>query len=485
MPAARQPIAGIFLAGIVAVGCGSDTTVVPSTGSIEVRLQVTGASPDPNGCIVTVDDIHERHLTGGERITIDGLSEGLHVAVLSDVASHCSLQGDSVRSVVVGLDQPATLDFVVDCPAPSGIEVTNRTAGSGGRPSGYAVEVDWTQLQEVELGDTAVFSNLAPGEHTVKLNTGASECAVVGENPRTVFTAEGETVAIDFGVACPPFFDYIAFESSRDGWGLFVMKPDGSELLNLTPDTIRHSAYPAWHPDATRVSFTIDGNVWVLNTATMLSTRLTVGGDVQLNAWSPDGTWIAYDSFTGEVQGESWGDIYVIRADGTNPVNLTPGAARGAEPAWSPDGSQIAFTGEVDGVWEVFVMQADGSNPVRLTDLRAAMPNSRYWPTAYEPAWSPDGTRIAFSATGEQADNTIWLMNADGSDLTQLTDDLPAYQAWRPSWSPDGSRIAYWAYRPDDGLCYQIYAMEADGSNPTNITNHDSCNENPAWSPAE
>jgi TolB protein len=217
----------------------------------------------------------------------------------------------------------------------------------------------------------------------------------------------------------------------------------------------------------------------------MLSTRLTVGGDVQLNAWSPDGTWIAYDSFTGEVQGESWGDIYVIRADGTNPVNLTPGAARGAEPAWSPDGSQIAFTGEVDGVWEVFVMQADGSNPVRLTDLRAAMPNSRYWPTAYEPAWSPDGTRIAFSATGEQADNTIWLMNADGSDLTQLTDDLPAYQAWRPSWSPDGSRIAYWAYRPDDGLCYQIYAMEADGSNPTNITNHDSCNENPAWSPAE
>lgn len=129
-------------------------------------------------------------------------------------------------------------------------------------------------------------------------------------------------------------------------------------------------------------------------------------------------------------------------------------------------------------------MEADGASPVRLTDLMASVPNAYWWP-AYEPAWSPDGAQIAFVGPVEQAVTAIWVMDSDGSNLTRLTTDLLSYQAWRPTWSPDGSRIAYWALNPNDGYSYQLWVMDADGSNPTNITNHASCNTVPDWAPAQ
>src|SRR5439155_366144 len=90
-------------------------------------------------------------------------------------------------------------------------------------------------------------------------------------------------------------------------------------------------------------------------------------------------------AFSSTVDGNP--EIYVINADGSNPVRLTDAAAGNFRPAWSPDGTKIAFTSDRDGSAEIYVMNADGSNPVRLTN-----------DAAYdaEPAWSPDGTKIAF-----------------------------------------------------------------------------------------
>jgi len=204
--------------------------------------------------------------------------------------------------------------------------------------------------------------------------------------------------------------------------------------------------------------------IYVMNTADGSDvTRLTNNRFFDVDpAWSPDGTKIAFRT---ERDGAgipySNAEIYVMNADGSNPTRLTNNPYFDAEPSWSPDGTKIAFsTGRDGGIGEIYVMNADGSNPTRLTNN----------PFAHEtaPDWSPDGTKIAFQREGQ-----IWVMNAaDGGGQKRLT----TIGGTHPSWSPDGTRIAFSA---ND----EIYVMNADGSNPTRLTNARFSDIQPTWSP--
>ncbi|HET7551721.1 MAG TPA: DPP IV N-terminal domain-containing protein [Gemmatimonadaceae bacterium] len=174
-------------------------------------------------------------------------------------------------------------------------------------------------------------------------------------------------------------------------------------------------------------------------------------------------------------------NIYTILDDGTGLKQLTTDADPDFSllPAWSPDGSKIAFSSTRErsstGL-DIWVMDADGSNQTRLTD--AAGQNGRA-------AWSPDGSKIAYASivdvdVGGQTTQVgeIWVMNADGSGATALTSD--GAFANSPSWSPDGSKIVFQSNR--DGTD-QIYVMNADGSGITRLTNGDWGDQQPAWSP--
>ena len=180
-------------------------------------------------------------------------------------------------------------------------------------------------------------------------------------------------------------------------------------------------------------------------------------------AWSPDGSRIAFPSDRDENR-----DIYVMDADGSNQTRLTQNSAWNQFPAWSPDGSRIAFISYRDENAEIYVMDADGSNQTRLT--RDPSEDSF-------PAWSPDGSRIAFPSDRDGSMD-IYVMDADGSNQTRLTRH-PADDSG-PAWSPDGSRIAFESYR--DGNA-DIYVMDADGSNQTRLTRRPSQDWSPAWSP--
>ena len=96
----------------------------------------------------------------------------------------------------------------------------------------------------------------------------------------------------------------------------------------------------------------------------------------------------------------------------------------------------------------------------------------------YNPSWSPDGKRIAFTSFRNGRKWDIYVMDADGDNQRRLTNHPDG--DWNPSWSPDGKRIAFVSNRTRD-LNPDIYVMDADGSNPRNLTNHPDDDEAPAW----
>jgi len=175
-------------------------------------------------------------------------------------------------------------------------------------------------------------------------------------------------------------------------------------------------------------------------------------------AWSPDGTRIAFSSYR-----DADAEIYAIDADGSDVERMTNNSVWDVEPAWSPDGARIAFSSSRNGI---YVMDADGSGVKRLTN------NGSY------PAWSPDGARIAFVSDRAGGNPEIYVMNADGSDVERLTNSSGG--DWDPAWSPDGTRIAFSSYRDGDA---EIYAMDADGSNVERMTNNSAWDSSPTWSP--
>lgn len=475
---ARYPVSALCFAALMILACGDNNTE-PQTGSIQASLTIDGTMTDVDGCFVSVDGMGGQQLLDGESYVFGGLSPGEHSVTISDVASDCSVQGERTRSVTVRANVTVFTQFAVDCSAPGTISLTTASIGSAVDADGYAVRLDGANTEVIGANDSMTVS-VAAGQYDVELTGLADNCAVIGENPVRATVPEEGRARVRFNVSCPPYYDHIVFNSSReDGYSnIFVMDSDGSRPTNLTPVhtlPINGEPYPSWSPNATEIAYAGDSGVNILNTADMSLRRITSPGRVASCDWSPDGTRIVHDSGLDCPEGGCT-DIYTVNSDGTDPVNLTPGPDTGFDPAWSPDGSQIAFVRQ----GEIWVMDADGSNPARLTDLMASVPTAYWWP-AYEPAWSPDGDRIAFVGPVEQAETAIWVMDSDGSNLTRLTTDLLGYQAWRPTWSPDGSRIAYWALNPNDGYCYQLWVMDADGSNPTNITNHASCNTVPDW----
>jgi Tol biopolymer transport system component len=191
---------------------------------------------------------------------------------------------------------------------------------------------------------------------------------------------------------------------------LFVMNDDGSSQTNLSNGVGTSNVVLDWSPDGSRILFYSDrgGNtdLWVVRPDGSDPQQLTATSTYEEVAasWSPDGSTIVYQRSS---------DIWAMDADGSNPRALLTRVEDDSQPAWSPDGSKVAFTSYQSGISNIWIMNADGSQPFSLT-------NSILW-ESHSPAWAPDGSKIAY-VSDRDGDSDVWMMNPDGTDHAHLTD---------------------------------------------------------------
>lgn len=217
-----------------------------------------------------------------------------------------------------------------------------------------------------------------------------------------------------------------------------------------------------WSPDGKYLSFTLmtiinlkerkmTADIYVMRADGSEMRQITSDDKIDfVPSFSKDGKRIYFGASTA---GSREGDIYSINIDGTNLTRLTGNNRRNSAPDVSPDGKRIVFNSEsTPRKPQIFVMDADGKNQQNLTNDDTL--------AFYSPLWSPDGKRIVYYTERGDDKDQIWTMNADGSDKKLLTNNIG--HNFYPSWSADGKRIIFTSDR--DGEKEVIYSMKADGT---------------------
>jgi Tol biopolymer transport system component len=292
---------------------------------------------------------------------------------------------------------------------------------------------------------------------------------------------------------------YSGFDPATNRTHIYTMNPDGSGVTNITathtdPNWAPRITYgdgPEWSPDGTKKisasGSSLSGgsccsrNVYVMaadgtNVRRLTDTPSTTEGEDYEPTWAPDGSWLAFVSTRGDGDGDpdttDFSDdreIYRMDADGDNEQQLTatPSVNSDEQPSISPDGTKIAFASnrhyrffgdpENADLLDIYVMNADGTGEPRRLTFDAA-PTYPLETQSQNPAWSPDGSRIAYESTrGLEGKGEIFVMNADGSGEPINVSNDPSWDT-DPAWSPDGTKITFTSERAGQR---DIWAVDA------------------------
>lgn len=280
----------------------------------------------------------------------------------------------------------------------------------------------------------------------------------------------------------------------RDGsTRIEAVEPDGTGRRVVFDGEPLRITQIAWSPDGSRIAYrdpiAAERGIYVANPDGSAPVRLTDGANDAWPSWSPNGSKILFSSsrYDPSIEGCEPGvdfrcptDIYVMDADGSGVVRLTDDQAPEYQPVWSPGGDRIAFVrprGGTIAFWEapaIFSMNADG------TEVRQV--SSGDGGSDFSPSWSPDGEQLAFSAFRFE-DSSLFVVEPDGTGERSL---LSVGYVADPVWSPDGRLLAFVGNDADgSGSGTAIYVMSADGTNVTQLASIASYEVTPdiAWQP--
>jgi Tol biopolymer transport system component len=361
-----------------------------------------------------------------------------------------------------------------DVPAPDALfeRIAERTAATRRRP-GWVVIERWFPMET-----TARFGAIPRAVVIIALlSLSLATFAAIGVGSQTSTEPAPPSGPARNGL--------IAFDAEGDIW---VAEKDGSEPRFFVSGP-GLDILPTWSPDGTSLAFwSLDlpaggdpsaplpevGGLIQSHTASLMITDsdgtapMDILSDVRLDplgsppAWSPDGSRIAYSISEGPAT-----SVYIVSAEGGEPQRL----AAGDGPAWSPDGREIAYRTAILP-YGIMVMGADGSDPRRVTTVEG----SGYafsWPQ-----WSPDGGRLLYYSGNDGQHDIGWVEVETGSET--IISDEPTDEYW-PYWSPDGSRVAF--QHPSQGGA-ELVVVDADGGKPRTIASDTLMVGGPiVWSP--
>lgn len=386
----------------------------------------------------------------------------------------------------------------------------------------FTVNVDGEDVPLIVPDNFTTLSAVPAGDHSLEFVDPPSECVVVDGTSRTVSLAAGDTVSVFFGLLCTANLrirtattgtdqdrdDYIVSLvdsatqniglNAERGWDRLLPGDYGLELLDVAanctvggenPRTVTmvpidtvvtvfnvSCITPPLPPPTGRIvyhgttSTTIAGptDIFRLDVATGEVTQLTNDTDWNLHPeLSPDGSKYLFSKTASRF-------LMTMLADGTGAQQI--GTVQGVfNPTWAPDGTRIAFATTPPAGFErsdIFVVDVDGSN---LTNLTSGLTGKHAWPD-----WSPDGQKIAFTST-QFGRFSIFTMNPDGTDVTQIVDGS-AGDARYPAWSSDGTKIAFGRNEIAFGR-QEIFVANADGTDIRRVTLNRNSTEGISWSP--
>ena len=470
----RRILATAAFFALLSVACsGFERVTTPSFGTILVTVVSTGGELDVDGYYLTVDAQQTIQLPVNQTLASFSVVAGGHAVTLQDIARNCVVQGPNPRTISVVTDAIIEVRFNVDC-APTGIAVATRTTGID-IPDELRLSLAGRPAVTAPSTGSYTIGRLAEGSYVLTVIAPAN-CAVSDGGQLSVNVTWRAVTPVTLDVTCGPLPrpEKIAFVSAS-GWGnatapfLMLANPDGTGVTAL-----QAGDSPSWSPDGTRFAFSTTmcfeygeyseyscaGAIFLFDPE--MRKESSVGGNkAYAPSWAPTGGALVFQGF-GVRTGNQTLHVLQLSSRSLLPLDIK-GPVSSEQPAWSPDGKRIAFVCRWSDNTDLCIVNADGSGLVRLTNDA---------PADRHPAWSRSGNSIAFARhpadRADPASGEIIVIDFDTRATTVLT------KGTDPTWSPDGSRLAF---AGDDGL----FIIGADGTNLKRITtgNHRA----PAWRP--
>ena len=423
-----------------AVGPG-EATVSATTGGVTGSAHLSVTAP-PAVASVTLTPTVARMERLQDTVRLTATVRGANGALMPDatVTWHSSAPQhatvDQAGLVTAQTNGHATISAAsggitahaeLDVAAPTVLQLIVATHGAGTDPDGYTVVIDGTSRHATSADQTLRVEGLAPGPHSLGLEDHEPNCYPHPTNPASVDLDEGLVTTAYVEVECLAFPEglHVTFVQVH-------IEPVASHLAGILEST---------------------GEV----------IELTSGGFDRSPSWSRDGTRLAFIRD---------GELMVVGADGRGLRSLgsrAPAAGTRANPDWSPDGTLIAYD---DGT-NIYIVPVDGQDP-------GAMLTS-----GIHPAWSLDGTTLLLEDVGAPGtEGEIFRVDADGSHRLDLTQS-PTTLEREPVWSPDGSQIAWRRGIRTDQTGYDLWVMNADGTDPHRVLYLAGAQLQPLWIPAD